>query len=349
MQGIIVTVVAVALTLTSATMTILGYTSLYSQNSFIIASLFVVLECAKATIFGVILVQGKVHHKLLLTTLAAFLIVTSFIGHLSYLSKSYHTNQVAIQGNTEINDSLRNSTSSQVQGIDAQIEILNQEIQAGNAEIAQIRQRANSFSKASERNWVLQSNSKHIQSILEHNRQLSQEIQKLYQQRSSIQQDFNKQLQAITSNTNDIANRSVFKYTADIFHIEQNLLANIINILLSLVIDTLALVLLWVAGDMWNTTFQQIQKQSKKGIKEVKRPLTKAKNNITLENAKNFNFEGYTVDDVVSMSDKEIENLRNLVKSEDQLNWLNSALTIRNHADVRGKLSKDVLQYQELN
>lgn len=348
-QGIIVTAVAVVLTLTSATMTVLGYTSLYSHNSIIIASLFIVLECSKATIFGVILVSGKVQHKAPLIILAALLIVASFIGHLSYLSKSYYTNQVAIQGNTEINESLKSSVQSQVSGIEAQIDILNQEIQAGNDEINQIRQRANDLAKASERNWVHQSNSKRVQEILEHNRTLSQEIQKLYQQRSQIQREYNNQLSNITLNTNEIASRSVFRYTADIFSIQQDRLANIINILLSLVIDTLALVLLWVAGDMWKDTKTQVSKVRNKGIKETKKPLTKAKNNINVENAKNFNFEGYTVDDVVSMSDKEIENLRNLVKSEDQLNWLNAALTIRNHADIKGKISRDTLLYKELD
>lgn len=350
MQQIIVTIVAVALTLTSATMTILGYTSLYSHNSLIIASLFIVLECCKATIFGVILVSGRTHHKTILLILATLLIAASFIGHLSYLSKSYYTNQVAIQGNTEVNESLKESVKSQLVGIDEQIRILNQEIQEGNAEVEQIRKRANDFSRADQRNWILQTNSKTIQSILEHNRELSQTIQTLYQDKANIQREYNATLTTITNNVTEIASRSVFRYTADILDMEQDRLANIINTLLSLVIDTLALVLLWVAGEMWNKDKPKLNLRSKKGqgLSEVKPPLTKAENNITMENVRNFNFEGYTVDDIIRMPISSIDELKNRVKTEDQLNWINLALTIKNHADITGKISKDTAHYKEL-
>lgn len=349
-QGIVVLAVAVCLTLVSATMTILGYTSLYSQATAIVAALFITLECAKATIFGILLnISKNQKQKSILVYLASALIVISFIGHLSYLSKAYRVNQVAISGNNEINETIKSTSAMQIRGIDEQIQVLNNEIRAGNEEIEQIRKTINDLPKATDRNWVNRSYNKRVQEIAEHNKSLSIRIQELYKERNQISREALSSVEQITANSNDIANRSVFQYTADIFHINQDTLANIINVILSLVIDTLALVMLWVAGSMWQESYNTIQKMKSKGIRETKKSLSKARNNITIDNVRNYSFDGYTVDNIIAMSDKDIDGLFDSVKSEDQLNWLNAALTLRNHANIKGKIQgNDILQYKEL-
>lgn len=260
-KNIIVLIVAIALTLTSASMTILGYTSLYAENVTILAILFIVLETTKATIFGIVFVSAKQIHKAPLLILAIALIIISFIGHLSYLSKSYNVNKVAIQGSLDISEAIKQSAQSQMQGIETQIQLLQNEIQVGNAEIEQMRNVVNDLQKPNARHWAQGLNKNRIAEITNHNANLSQQIQNLYKQREQIQKDYISDMQKITTQSNDVASRSVFTYTAEMFGITQDKLANIINVILSLVIDSLALIMLWVAGDMWREYRESTQSQ----------------------------------------------------------------------------------------
>lgn len=444
-----VSAVAIALTLVSASMTVLGYTSLYSSATHIIAALFIVLECAKATIFAIVFNVARLHHRMILLILASALIIISFLGHLSYLSKAYRVNQIAISGNVEINESIKESTKAQIDSIDAQIKMLNDEIQAGKDEIAQIRKTVNDLEDAKDRNWMQQRNNRRVNDITANNRQLSARIQELYKEKSDLNKESLQNTNQMVSNSNEIANRSVFKFTADIFGISQDTLANIINVILSLVIDSLALVMLWVAGDLWKMTHKK-KKESKKQevdndiysapvseaeefkidyapkveeapvevsrVTEVEKPkvkkvsvkkqkevvefkrddnflkdlvgnetleevkvdkvvsepephasglastrpirfatplapakkttynkapptpdgfvlpdreLKKAKNKITPDNVGNFRFNNLKASDIISMDDNNVQKLYDNIHSEDQLNFINSALALR--------------------
>lgn len=444
-----VSAVAIALTLVSASMTVLGYTSLYSSATHIIAALFIVLECAKATIFAIVFNVARLHHKMILLILASALIIISFLGHLSYLSKAYRVNQIAISGNIEINESIKESTKAQIDSIDAQIKMLNDEIQAGKDEIIQIRKTVNDLEDAKDRNWMQQRNNRRVNDITANNRQLSAKIQELYKEKSALNKESLQNTNQMVSNSNEIANRSVFKFTADIFGISQDTLANIINVILSLVIDSLALVMLWVAGDLWKMThkkrkdskkqeadnnvdsapvseaeefkinyepkveeapvevsrvtevekpkIKRVSTKKQKGVveserddnflkdlvsnetlEEVKvdkvvsnvephasglastrpirfatppapakkttynkapptpdgfilpdRELKKAKNKITPDNVGNFRFNNLKASDIISMDDNNVQKLYDNIHSEDQLNFINSALALR--------------------
>lgn len=351
MKQITVLIVAIALTLTSATMTVAGYLSLYQESSIIIASLFIILEIAKATIFGIVLVHHKLNHQRLpLAILVAILIVISFLGHLSFLSNSYASNKIEVASHENITTALQSSSQSQISIINQQIEAIQNEINQYNNELETINQNISSYKSPNSKNWVYTTNKKRIQEITEHNKTLYDKLQQLYSQQSEINSQLLTQTEKQNNINKEISSRSVFIYTADIFSVTPDHLANIINIILAIVVDTLALIMLWTATTMWEQAAKDKTLSIKKNGVQFKegKPVQKAKHEITLSNCKKYTFNGVTVDEIINMNTQQLTQLKAQLKSEDALNWFNAAMTLRNHATIRGTLSEDIYKYEEL-
>lgn len=335
---LVVIAVAIGLTLVSSAMTILGYNSLYAGRTIVISSLFVVLEFAKATIFGIVLVYAEKKHKHILLALAGILIILSFVGHLSYLSKSYHSNKVSVQTTQELTAQTRDAHTTQLADIESQITMLQEQINAGKAEIETLTSAAEGFDNANSRHWAVSTSKSRIKEIQTQNAQTNQQIMELYTRKAELLNkslDTTREAHQTLTNTTD---RSVFQYTADMFGITQDRLASIINFLLALVIDTLALTMLWTAGTMWRQ-----RKRYTKRMKQVK-PTEDVIQPTKLpdENYEQYLFEGHTIQDVTKLSDEEIQVLKSRVKTQAQLNWLNFALSVRK--DLNGDLKYNELE-----
>ena len=337
--------VAVGLTLISASMTVVGYTSLYAEKTLIISALFITLEITKATIFGVVFVIGEAKHKIPLIALAICLILLSFVGHLSYLSKAYNTNKVSVQVSKDYVEQTKLAYSTQLQDIETQIAMLQERVKAQDSEIQTLTKASGELETANSRHWSLSTNKRRIKELQDSNIKLLAEIKDLTAQRASLVKDSLASSKEQGVQIAETANRSVFQYTADLFGISQDKLANSINVALALVIDTLALMMIWVAGSLWQQRKRE-QFWDESPLSALKRDpiemdgLKPARTKVSKDNANNYLFEGNTVQDVVKMSDDEIEALKSKVKTQDQLDWLNFCLTLREQ--------ESELKYEEL-
>ncbi len=251
LKYITVLAVAICLTLISASMTVIGFTSLYAGRTIVISALFVILEITKATIFGIIFVYGDKKHKLPLIIIVSFLIVLSFIGHISYLSYAYQSNKAALQVSKEYLAQTNDSNEMRLKDLDYQIKLLKEQIQEGKDEIQMLATAAKDLQSADSRHWATSANKKRIKEIQDTNLKLLADIKELTAEKSKTIEDslINAKIQG--QQIAETTNRSVFQYTAELFNTTQDKLASVINFILALVIDTLALVMLWVAGGMW--------------------------------------------------------------------------------------------------
>lgn len=359
---IVVTTVAIALTIVSALMTISGYLSLYAGRTLIVSSLFVVLEFAKATIFGIIFVYADKRNKIILLVLAIFLVCLSFIGHLSYLNNAYATNKTQATVSQEIVTQTKETHDTQLQDLDYQIQLIREQIQVGKDEIKTLNETATGLQTANSRNWAVSTNKKRIKEIQDQNIKLQQDIKDLYTQKKELLNDSLKSTKDSRTQTLEATTYSVFKHTADLIGITQDSLARAINFILALVIDTLALVMLWTAGEMWKQHRAQQNRASQarthiinKATRELlDTELPAPSPTLTREpptpqddlpqtldsDPEQFLFEGKSVDDVIGMTDLEVQALQKKVKTKAQRDWLSFALK-------RRKIYSD-LQYEEL-
>lgn len=334
---LVVIAVAIGLTLVSSAMTILGYNNLYAGRTIVISSLFVVLEFAKATIFGIVLVYAEKKHKHILLALAGVLILLSFVGHLSYLSKAYHSNKVSVQVTQELTAQTRDAHTAQLADIEAQITIIQEQINAGKSEIDTLNTSAEGLESANSRHWAVSTNKKRVKEIQDQNTKHSQDIRALYTQKAELLNKSIDTTRVAHQTLTDTTDRSVFQYTADMFGVTQDRLASIINFLLALVIDSLALTMLWTAGTMWRQ-----RKRYSKRMKQVKPEDEVLPTKLPDENYEQYLFEGHTIQDVTKLSDEEVQVLKARVKTQAQLNWLNFALSVRK--DLTGDLKHNELE-----
>lgn len=251
LKYITVLAVAICLTLISASMTVIGFTSLYAGRTIVISALFVILEITKATIFGIIFVYGDKKHKVPLLIIVAFLIILSFIGHISYLSYAYHSNKATLQVSKEYFTQTKDTHDTRLKDLDYQIQLLKEQIEQGKNEIQALTTAAKDLQSADSRHWATSANKKRIKEIQDTNLVLLTEIKELTAEKSKVMQDSLSTTKTQGQQIAETTNRSVFQYTAELFNTTQDKLASVINFILALVIDTLALVMLWVAGGMW--------------------------------------------------------------------------------------------------
>lgn len=368
LKYIVVIAVAIVLTLVSGAMTVVGYLSLYAGRTIIVSALFITLEIAKAVIFGIILVNAEARQKVILVTLAIFLICLSFIGHLSYLSKSYYANKVSIQHTQEYAQQSKESHSTQLKDIDYQIELLKEQIRAGKDEIKTLTDTATGLATANSRNWAVGTNKKRIKEIQDNNAQYLKDIKELSAQKANILNSSLDTTKEQGQKVAESANRSVFQYTADMIGVSQDKLANVINFILALVVDSLALTLLWTASLMWKKRHKAIKNTIKRGIELMKPnrpklidiedlesldevPVVQRERNSTAkptelktkqptqdivraDNIEQFLFEGNTVQDVIEMDDDELEELKSKVRTQEQKDWLSFALALREQGNI---------------
>lgn len=251
LKYVTVLIVAICLTLVSASMTVIGFTSLYAGRTIVISALFVILEITKATIFGIIFVYGDKKHKVPLLVIVTFLIILSFIGHISYLSYAYHSNKTALQVSKEYFTQTKDTHNTRLKDLDYQIQLLKEQIQVGKDEIQTLTKTAKDLQTADSRHWATTTNKRRIKEIQDSNLKLLADIKELTAEKSRVMEDSLSSTKTQGQQIAETTNRSVFQYTADIFNTTQDKLASVINFILALVIDTLALVMLWVAGGMW--------------------------------------------------------------------------------------------------
>lgn len=329
LKYITVIAVAIGLTLVSAMMTISGYLSLYAGRTIIISALFIILELAKATIFGIVFVYADKKYKPILLTLATALIVLSFMGHTSYLNHAYASNKVEAQVSREFITQTKDTHDTQLKDLDFQIQLLREQIQQGKDEIQSLTDTATGLQTANARNWALGTNKRRIKEIQDTNLKLSQDIKDLYAQKKSLLNDSLQSTKDAGRKQAETTNRSVFQYTADMFGTTQDKLASVINFILALVIDTLALTMLWVSGEMWKQRKRynkRVATIKENELKELQKQQTPQE---VQDNLEQYLFNGKSVQDVIGMNDSEVAALKTKVKTKAQLDWLNFALELR--------------------
>lgn len=329
LKYITVIAVAIGLTLVSAMMTISGYLSLYAGRTIIISALFVVLELAKASIFGIVFVYADRKYKPILLTLAIALILLSFMGHTAYLSSAYASNKAEAQVSRELITQTKDTHDTQLKDIDYQIQMLRDQIQAGKDEIQSLTDTSTGLQTANARNWALGTNKKRIKEIQDTNIKLSQDIKDLYAQKKELLNDSLKSTRDAGIQQAKTTNRSVFQYTADMFGTTQDKLASVINFILALVIDTLALTMLWVSGEMWKQRKRYNKRVATIKANELKEINKQQTPQEVQDNLEQYLFNGKSVQDVIGMNDSEVADLRAKVKTKAQLDWLNFALELR--------------------
>lgn len=348
-RAIIILIIAFALTLTSAVMNISGYITLYSEASAIIAIIFIALELTKAAIFGIALTLATKTQKSLLVGFALFLLVISFLGHLSFLSRAYNINKSDLDNSTMMQETLTESHSTQTQIIDDQIATVKSQLESNNVELKTIQDNITAYrndNKTNSANWVYTTNKKRIQEITNDNKELNQQLTDLYKQKQAVAQqriDTTKQLTEVNSN---IASRSAFIYTASIFNTTQDKLAQIINIVLSLAIDPLALIMLWTGTSLIQRKQDEKQQQQEtqiidtdnhyetieqESITEQPEPKHIPPEQIDIYNAHKYTYQGYTLDDIMNLDTDTINNLKYTMKTKLAKEWLNACITIRNN------------------
>lgn len=342
-RAIIILLIAFALTLTSAIMNISGYVTLYSEASVIIATIFITLELTKAAIFGIALTLATKTQKSLLVGFAIFLLIISFLGHLSFLSRAYNINKSDLDNSTIMQETLTESHSTQTQIIDDQIATVKAQLESNNVELKTIQDNITAYrndNKTNSANWVYTTNKKRIQEITNDNKELNQQLTDLYKQKQSVAQqriDTTKQLTEVNSN---IASRSAFIYTASIFNTTQDKLAQVINIVLSLAIDPLALIMLWTGTSLIQRKQDEKQQQQEtqiintESIKEQEQtpePKHIPPEQIDIYNAHKYTYQGYSLDDIMNLDTDTINNLKYTMKTKLAKEWLNACITIRNN------------------
>lgn len=332
-KHIILYITALTLTIVSATMTVTGMTSLFAHASLVIIALFIALEATKAVIFGIVFVVGELKHKIPLFIFAVLLIIVSFLGHFSFLSQQYNLNKSALETSETSVEHIKSSYEQEKKAIDDQIAILKLEQENNNKELETIQKNINSYTKPNSRNWVQRQNQPRIKELTARNQQINQKIQELYTQQKDAYTSYNDSIKSLGEANTEIATRSVFRYTADVLNVSEAHLANIINVILSLVIDSLALTMLWVAGSVLKKDFITLAKDSQ--LKDVD------DGTITPQNCRNYSYAEKSVDDVLRMNDKELKELRSELKTKNQVDWYNAILTLKNHTT---NINRDNLQ-----
>lgn len=340
---IVIFIIAIALTLTSAIMNISGYISLYSESATIIAVIFITLELTKAAIFGIALVTASSLQKRLLVSFATLLLIISFLGHLSFLSRAYNINKTELENSTTLHTAITDSSKSQIEIIDAQISQLKNSLEISNSELTTIQNNIQAYKdKPNSSNWVYTSNKKRIQEIMEHNKNITEQINSLYQQKQKIVDNQISQAKQVTEVASNIASRSAFTYTASIFNTTQDRLASIINIVLSLAIDPLALIMLWTGTSLLNNRKETdipnstpesdiIQNVSHEtSISDNTTDLSEVKN-IDTSNCHLYKYKGYTLEDILKMDVASINKLKYTISNKQGKDWLDACISIRSN------------------
>lgn len=299
-------------------MTVLGITSLFSTTSIIIMILFIALELTKASIFGIVFLIDNLKQKIPLFIFSALLLIISFMGHFSYLFQQYKLNKVSINSSEVTVTHLQETYEQKKKSIEDQINLLKAEQERNSKELETIQQNINAYTKPNSRNWAQKTNQTRINTLTERNTEINNQTQKLYTDLNNAYQTYSENISKINQANENIANRSIFANTAELIGVSEDKLALSMITILSLVIDSLALTMLWVAGDVF--------KQAK--IDETK---------IDINNCRRFTFNGISVDDIIKMDDKKVEQIRTKLRSEDQKEWFEAVMKIREQ-----KLSEQV-------
>lgn len=327
-------------------MTISGYTSLYSESHYAIIAVFVLLELSKATIFGIVFIVGNKRHKIPLLVLASVLIVISFLGHISFFSNAYHINQAHIKAVSSTIEAINNNDLMQREALNSQIALLKSQLDSNNKELSMLMDNVNAYNKAESRNWVAKTNQKRVRELTEQNNYLNSQIVSLYNSLKSLSVDSVANQKLFNESSEDLSSRNTFAYTASLFGISTDRLSNIINVLLAVVIDTLALVLLWVGGEL-------VERKSRLATSSVNEHIAlatitdsdtldsniesqpsvvteiKSSPSITLDNCHSFKFFNVTIDDALKMTDDEFKELKLKASLPLHLAWLRCVETLR--------------------
>lgn len=101
---ILITLVAVFGAFASGYMTVMGYSSLFSNSGYVVMIIIVVLEMAKFSIASLVLHQRgiSVTNKVILGTFAFVLVIMAAIGHYGFLSKIYGSSSHVVSKNVDI-------------------------------------------------------------------------------------------------------------------------------------------------------------------------------------------------------------------------------------------------------
>lgn len=355
-QPLIILIIALILTLVSATMNISGYITLYSHSHIIVAIIFSSLELAKASIFGIALVHRHItkYQKTLLFSFASLLLIISFLGHLSFLSRAYNINKTALDNSKIISQSLTDSYNQQLTAIDNQIQTLTESNQTLKDELETINNNIARYTTPNSSNWIYRQNKDRIQTLTTSIQDNNKSIQSLYQQKQQlIQQNLSNQ-QSITTHNTNIASRSSFEYTASIFNISQDKLASIINIVLSLAIDPMALLLLWTGTTIIERRRQEAEANKPKTNIEQPAQEHSILSNLTqkpkqqtislpeindipdidVTNAHKFSYNGYTLEDILRLDTATINSIKFTMKTKHAKDWLDACISIRNNRSL---------------
>lgn len=339
-RPLIVLTVACVLTIISAVMNVSGYISLYQQSSIIISMLFISLEVAKATIFGIVFIIGDRTQKIILLLFAVLLVTISFLGHLSFLSRAYNVTKNETRILEESSKIHKDTIEDQIQLIDSQIDNMKTLLDRNNSEYETIKTNIDSYQNANSKNWAYNTNKKRMKEISETNSDINNKLQKLYEQKREIinsKKDYSETNKDIT---HKIAINSVFDYTSKIFNVTTDTLSTYINIILSIVIDPIALILLWTGNSLMfrksnSPTVKYEEFTDENESDNFVLDLSIKYSPITIYNCDDYTYKGYTLSDFIKLDVDTINQIRKEANNNKRAReWINSCMSVRHNKNL---------------
>lgn len=280
----------------SAYLTITGYMKLFSSIAVIIAWILVVLEIAKIVIAGIIVnyKMKEVPQKPFLISILVALVILSAVGHYGFLTSAYYSDKETVL----VIEATKQDTSTEISDIK-----LRQ---------TEIKERLDTITKLYDSipDKLYKQKQTMYKETSEETKELRTELADLNKMLLAI----NKEKKADIKETSvEMHKASIIKFTAQMLNLPPDTLANYIILVLSAILDPLALFLV--------STFTSIPKPFHKKLS--------SKHEINVLTCKDYDCQNYTVEDIIKMTDSELLGILKLFDNVNKRQWLEAALCWR--------------------
>lgn len=217
---------AIIVSIISSTLTVLGYVNLFTGYVLMVGSLLVALELAKFTIATVVITytpkrkEHRLKQKPWLVAIMFVLMIVASIGHYSYLSKAYYSSKLemnTIEVTTDLSEVRMNEIQSQIESLNAMYT---------NIPDTHTTKKMNMY------------------------KQIKPQVEGLQHELKQLRAEKIERTKSLATEENQKI--GAMKYTAQLLGIEEGKLANFIILLISILIDPVALLLSSVAFSVRN-------------------------------------------------------------------------------------------------
>jgi len=314
MNYVLLSVSAVVLFIVSATLNISGYTQLFPKSVIVVSIVLAGLELAKFTIVGVVFNLGDLVSKKLKVILSLFIVVLIFIstvGHYavltSYYVKSYQNKDILVKDTKYLDN--------QIVYIKEQIKDL----------------------KAIYQDYPKGHSTKRLIAY----KKVKPDIDRLQKELNELQKQKYQTIKE--TNNEDKKNTNIFQASADLLGINANKLASLIIFILSLIIDPMTLLMVYTAGavkkNIEKRKEQQRLKEEELKQKELENKQIEEDLHLfrKLTEARDYNVNNTTIDDIVEFNDDEVIDFFPHLDTKEKQEWFKLALVWREYGFMNDK------------